>query len=726
MALPDDHTGMPIMKMETEEGEGIYASTARSDSRREETNQGLTLPPEIQSSDAWRFDASNAITEEDFEALLGSLQAGAPQSENPRDPAWLHSLFNDDLEVPQSPQKRRKTKSPPRRQSRVLPLRVDEEPHTAALSAAQAPILSVEPAYSPTDSGYGISIAESCSNGQASRNSRVGEKCPRHNPSVTEGPTTVDSTQAAAPNPASRPSIETEDNVEDGLFDDDFDVEPEDEGEFYLDNNQSGSPSSSKNRDDEADLSEPLPRVMPIDPDTPIPSIEPHDPVDEKEAPPVAADQMLYDPKQMAIWPSWLRRMYWEYYWRYRVQDPLLQSGSPLNAAKGESSLASKNPLPPANRAPKRVRGQSALPKSARQKQQFENPDITAEMPNHSILQRMLMPVLSDAISEVLSSLPTPDTKHLVDPSICGNMDRLFDLFHNDPKFRSSISFSILKKLQEHMQNKAGPSFHPSAHFFVGGLEDLASLLKSGISDTKQKSKLSAISTISNEPKSQSLLGAFKTTEQYQGIVTELKQLADQIEGGSLFGEGGDPCEQLKSVCDELGRELTNILEVAKEYETRITTLEKRCDEVGEEHKKLYGELGNATADTKQYAKENERLKKENQRLLEENQQLSEKNRKLQGQPGPGKRRSGSPSGYEPPAKKTKSVPGFNITPSIQGALRTSLGEKGRRPWMETPVDVTGEEGKRGGEKAAGASGAGGSDDELERQLEAAFEEAGM
>lgn len=122
MAQPDIDTGMPIIKMETEEGEGIYASTSRF-SRREETDQGLTLPPKIQSSNAWRFDPAHALTDEEFEAILGSLQPEPPNLENQRDEERLRSLFADDFEFEEPPGKRRKTNSPSPRHSRANSLR---------------------------------------------------------------------------------------------------------------------------------------------------------------------------------------------------------------------------------------------------------------------------------------------------------------------------------------------------------------------------------------------------------------------------------------------------------------------------------------------------------------------------------------------------------------------------------------------------------------------------
>jgi hypothetical protein len=101
------------------EGEGNYASTAFSNTRDQETNQGLTLPPKIQSNDPWLFDAtgSGSLNDEELEALLGPVdwdQEQDKQRENTskedasRGDNLVAGLSRADVDSPEPPNKRRR------------------------------------------------------------------------------------------------------------------------------------------------------------------------------------------------------------------------------------------------------------------------------------------------------------------------------------------------------------------------------------------------------------------------------------------------------------------------------------------------------------------------------------------------------------------------------------------------------------------------------------------
>jgi hypothetical protein len=101
------------------EGEGNYASTAFSDTRDQETNQGLTLPPKIQSNDPWLFDAtgSGSLNDEELEALLGPVdwdqeqdkqRENASKEDASRGDNVVVGLSRADVDSPEPPNKRRR------------------------------------------------------------------------------------------------------------------------------------------------------------------------------------------------------------------------------------------------------------------------------------------------------------------------------------------------------------------------------------------------------------------------------------------------------------------------------------------------------------------------------------------------------------------------------------------------------------------------------------------
>jgi hypothetical protein len=100
------------------EGEGNYASTAFSDTRDQETNQGLTLPPKIQSNDPWLFDAtgSGSLNDEELEALLGPVDWDQEQDKQREDASEEDASRGDDMvagfrvdvDSPEPPNKRRR------------------------------------------------------------------------------------------------------------------------------------------------------------------------------------------------------------------------------------------------------------------------------------------------------------------------------------------------------------------------------------------------------------------------------------------------------------------------------------------------------------------------------------------------------------------------------------------------------------------------------------------
>ncbi|CZR59553.1 uncharacterized protein PAC_09447 [Phialocephala subalpina] len=498
MAQPDIDTGMPIIKMETEEGEGIYASTSRF-SRREQTDQGLTLPPKIQSSDAWRFDPAHAITDEEFEALLGSLRP-EPLISEIRDEEWLRSLFTDDFDdIEEPPRKRRKTNSP-RRQSRATSLRVNQSFPSTAPPIAQQSVPSAEPPQSPIDSGYGTSISSKSSisgssfNGQVSCDSHIGEQCLQHDSTVGRVLDTINKHHDIAPNTAEVPSIESHRDDLDSLFsyDDDFTFNAGDDEPLFLDNHQPESLSSNNKGDAEADRREsPPPRVTPTDPDTPIPSIEPHDPVDaENVALPVPASKSpAYNRRQMSRWPAWLRKLHGEKYWQFKNADPSVPSVLEVNVMKvSESSGASKTS--PSKRTPKSDRGHTTIPRpkppqenpprdiSSHTQHQTENPRTTAAMAT-------LKHFMGDIMLRFLSFLPTP-TNNQVNAAICKNIGPLVDKCNSDPEFGASVVFCFFQRIMGTLQRQWTEESGLKPEDVIEALQKVAVLLKRPPTEDKE------------------------------------------------------------------------------------------------------------------------------------------------------------------------------------------------------------------------------------------------
>jgi hypothetical protein len=105
--MAHDSIQMDFVKMETQ-GEGNYASTAFSDTRDQETDQGLTLSPKIQSSDAWLFDAAGTFSDQDLNALLGPVEFDLVAEEARKNGLELDVLFNDEYRLPEPPPKKRR------------------------------------------------------------------------------------------------------------------------------------------------------------------------------------------------------------------------------------------------------------------------------------------------------------------------------------------------------------------------------------------------------------------------------------------------------------------------------------------------------------------------------------------------------------------------------------------------------------------------------------------
>ena len=105
--MAHDPSQLNFMNMETQ-GEGNYASTVFSDTRDQETDQGLTLSPKIQSSDPWLFDAAGAFEDQDLDALLGPVQFDLVADEARKNGLEVDALFNEQYQLPEPPAKRRK------------------------------------------------------------------------------------------------------------------------------------------------------------------------------------------------------------------------------------------------------------------------------------------------------------------------------------------------------------------------------------------------------------------------------------------------------------------------------------------------------------------------------------------------------------------------------------------------------------------------------------------
>jgi hypothetical protein len=100
MVYVDDGLDGPCpVKMEFG-GEGNYASAESKD------RSGLTLPPKIQSSDPWLFDATNSISNEDFEALLGPLQVDLDGERLRREGSWIPTLLDTEHQPSEPPRKK--------------------------------------------------------------------------------------------------------------------------------------------------------------------------------------------------------------------------------------------------------------------------------------------------------------------------------------------------------------------------------------------------------------------------------------------------------------------------------------------------------------------------------------------------------------------------------------------------------------------------------------------
>jgi len=116
-------------------GEGNDASPGLSDTRDQQTDQGLTLQPKMQSSDPWVFDPSQLPNDVDLDALLGPVQYDLDirENESQEDDSWLYDLFQVGDQLPEPQSKRRKLSKEPARES----------VHGAQPSTLQVPVESV-------------------------------------------------------------------------------------------------------------------------------------------------------------------------------------------------------------------------------------------------------------------------------------------------------------------------------------------------------------------------------------------------------------------------------------------------------------------------------------------------------------------------------------------------------------------------------------------------------
>ncbi|RDW91426.1 hypothetical protein BP5796_02591 [Coleophoma crateriformis] len=90
VALPVSPSHMKTGK----NGEGIYASAALSCCKDQKTDQGLTLPPKIQSHDSWQYDLSQTVTSDDMDldSLLAPGQLDMILESIQDDDAWMHAI----------------------------------------------------------------------------------------------------------------------------------------------------------------------------------------------------------------------------------------------------------------------------------------------------------------------------------------------------------------------------------------------------------------------------------------------------------------------------------------------------------------------------------------------------------------------------------------------------------------------------------------------------------
>jgi len=119
--MAHDHGQAAVTEMETQ-GEGNYASTVFSNADQE-TVQGLTLPPPLQSSDQWFLDdTAVAFGEQDLDAILGPLHFDPLAVEDQTSNSDIHDLINDEYYQMEPPWKKRKlSKEAPKEAS--LPLK---------------------------------------------------------------------------------------------------------------------------------------------------------------------------------------------------------------------------------------------------------------------------------------------------------------------------------------------------------------------------------------------------------------------------------------------------------------------------------------------------------------------------------------------------------------------------------------------------------------------------
>jgi hypothetical protein len=180
----DDPSTSCIIKQEPE-GEGIYASAACFETRDPKTDQGLTLPPKIQSNDPWPFNAARSLANDEIDALLGIGQVDLPEREPRRDDSWVLTLFQHEYQLPGLPRKKRRLTDLPAPGSNQEGRSVSRTPSVSApystkntakasqkpaqsnclASISQTPTRSETP-QTPSDRGNEIAVPDPSSNGE--------------------------------------------------------------------------------------------------------------------------------------------------------------------------------------------------------------------------------------------------------------------------------------------------------------------------------------------------------------------------------------------------------------------------------------------------------------------------------------------------------------------------------------------------------------------------------
>jgi len=130
-----NHNQSLQLSMDTD-GEGIYASATVSNTRDQETDQGLTLSPKIHSIDAWQLEANGGLSNEEFEAILGPMELELTENNAQQDDSWAYEMFNDDFQAPEPPRKRIRLSREPTKEPVVEPKLSESTSNEAMVSSS--------------------------------------------------------------------------------------------------------------------------------------------------------------------------------------------------------------------------------------------------------------------------------------------------------------------------------------------------------------------------------------------------------------------------------------------------------------------------------------------------------------------------------------------------------------------------------------------------------------